>query len=61
MKSRAITDDIVYFPDNGCVVRQTKNEKGKVIQGEILVRLVYADDELTKVLLDALTRHEAGG
>ena len=54
------TEQVVYFPGNGAVVRQHKNAKGEVLKGEILVRLVYADHKMTEVLLDAITRHITG-
>jgi hypothetical protein len=55
------TQRTVYFPTNGAVVQQVVNETGKVLRSEIVVRLVYASDEMTEVLLDTITRHTAGG
>jgi hypothetical protein len=49
------TQRTVYFPVNGAVVQQVVNETGKVLKSEILVRLVYADEETTERILKALT------
>jgi hypothetical protein len=55
-----LTEQVVYF-DNGCVVRHTKDAKGKVTQKQILVRLLYADDELLDELLALIQAKTAGG
>ena len=42
-----LTPDTVYFPKNGAVVRK----------GSTIVRLVYANKELTDVILEAIKKH----
>ena len=58
MKTRVLTDQVVYFPSNGCVVRQKKDAKGAILESEILIRLVYGNQQHIEVVLDALKRHE---
>jgi len=52
-----LTESVVFFPGNGCVSKQVKNEKGEVKRSEILVRLVYANEAVTEVVLEALRGH----
>ena len=56
----ALTELVVYFPENGSVIRQYKAANGRVLKSELLVRLVYADTEMIEVLIEALTRHVMG-
>ena len=44
---QVLNHNTVYFPRNGAVVHK----------GSIIVRLVYANKELTQVLLKAVTEH----
>ena len=39
-----LTSRLSYFPSNGCVMRDNK----------LLVRIIYADKETLRVILDAL-------
>jgi len=52
-----LKESVVYFPNNGAVVRQRRNSKGVVTYSEILVRFVYANEETIKVIIEALKKH----
>lgn len=54
-----LTERVVYF-DNGCVVRQVMDAKGEATEKEILLRLVYANDEVTETILNALRNKYTG-
>lgn len=59
MRRRELENGLVYYA-NGVVVKETKNEEGKVTQREMLVRLVYGDEEITDAILEAIVKHTGG-
>lgn len=62
MEFNRLTDDLVFRPDNGCVFREHRDEDGKVVKRELLVRFVYANRTMRQTLLEAIkqrwTRNE---
>lgn len=49
---------LIMHKTNGAIVRKTYNDKGEEVSSEIVVRLVYATDELRDEIYEYLKERE---